>query len=1038
MTISSSHDFEPQGVSRRTFLQAAAALAAAGAIVDLNFTGAPVAHASGGPLLDPRILIEDNFNFPAHVGYVQPSGWDDRQAAGPLGYGQWLRIRDSTGRLPAVLARRFLAQTGIDVVLEFRVVPLSTLDGARWELRNGNSTLIALSVASTTLRLEHSGGNTTLATLATNSEIGIRIVAHLGTRTTDVYINGVAKATGAGMTGSGSTLDTLLVSTGPSQVNDMQFGPVRLVSGYALYETFTNAVAGSVSAPWSVSGGGTATLAAVDAGDIADRIMLNLNTSSAMSPLVATAAFAGTAQRVGVDFAIHSASALNGVEVAVAVDLLELKLRVDSGGWEVMDDSGAWVALRSALTGLWQHVRVRVNDAGDAAQVSVNGKVVAASQLVRQASTAAATPSFTVTVPTGLVVRVDDVKVFSQPAAPGDYPVMPTAVSTPGVLIGMQEFSGWREGHHIGWDTVKAYPSRMPLLGPYDEGSPEVADWEIKWLVENGVTFRLFCWFRPNPGKGTPIKAPYLSHALHDGFFEAKYSNMMKFAIMWENQNGGVTDSADFRNNIVPYWIDYYFSDPRYLVVDNKPVLSIYRNSRLATIFGSVGAATDEIDYLRLAVQNAGFDDVILLTTTADANAAVMGFDAEYIYTRQSGNFVAQRDTLLALEAASPVDAVASVGMGYDAAPWGARPGLETSSASFTAMAEWIRDTYLPAQPSGAVSASMVLLDNWNEFAEGHYLMPAQGTGFAFVNAVRSTFGTGPFPSNITPTTGQKDRVSLLYPPSRTVRSLERTAPAKSSSYSFDWGFAVDEEGWTVDKQVTNFAASGGMLVGDVTGSDPGLLSPDNLGAQAADNPWIRIRMKSAPSTGGELFFITTADTAWSESKGISFHAEPDGTGYGIVDIPMWKVATWKGTIKQFRVDPTILFSPGTFEIDYIRLLSVPQAAPMLEVNGIRDRFEIPSLPGSVPLVPAEYVFRALGWRTEFEAAAYAVNALSPGGTLIRVGVGNATGYQNGTPFTMAAAPAWIGNRVFVPYSLLTTAGYTAAWNSTTGVVSIS
>ncbi|NLP84174.1 twin-arginine translocation signal domain-containing protein [Microbacterium sp. CFH 90308] len=1023
------------GLSRRTFLQAAAAVTAAGAFWEFGPGGVPqqaAALTSGAQV--PRILIEDNFNFPAHVGYVQPSGWDDRQAGGLLNYGQWLRVRDTTGRLPVSLARRFAAQSGGDVALDFRVVPLSTLDGARWELRNGTSALVVLSVASNALRLEHASGTTPLATLATNVEIGVRIVAHLDTRTTDVYVNGSAAATAAGMTGSGSTLDNLLVSTGASQVNDMQFGPVRLSSGFALNESFVHDVAGALGSPWTASGAG-ASLVALDTGDIADKVTMSLDATAGAAN--ASASVVIGPENLGIEFAVHSASALNGTTVAVLADLLDLQLRVTSGVWEVLDDNGAWRSLRAATTGIWQQVRVRLDIAGEEARISINGKVCATALPVHLSSTSAPTASIAFAAPTGTVVRVDDVKVFTHPDEPADYPAAPTVVGTPGVLVGMQEFSGWREGHHIGWDTVKAYPSRMPLLGTYDEGSPEVSDWEIKWMVENGVAFRLYCWFRPSPGKGTPIRSPYLGHALHDGFFEAKYSPLMKFAIMWENQNGGNTDSADFRQNVVPFWIDYYFTDPRYLVIDNKPVLSIYRNSRLGTIFGSVAAATDEIDFLRAAVQSAGFDDILLLTTTADANAATMGFDAEYIYTRQSGNFTAQRDTLLALDSASTVGAVASVGMGYDAAPWGARPGLSTTPAAFTAMAEWIRDTYLPGRTVGDVTASMVLLDNWNEFAEGHYLMPAQSNGFAFMNAIRATFGTGPFPSNVTPTTAQKERVSLLYPPSRTVRTLERTAPPLSTTYTYDWDFSADEDGWTVDKQVTGLAAAGSILSGSATGADPGLLSPDVLGLEAADHPWIRIRMKSAPSTGGELFFITAADGAWSESKGISFHAEPDTSGYGIVDIPMWKVPTWKGTIRQIRFDPTVLFSPATFEVDYIRVLNVPQATPLLRVSGIRDRYEAPSLPGTVPLVPGEYAFRALGWRTEFDAAAYAINALSPTGDLIRVGVGNSTGYLNGVPFAMSAAPAWIGQRVLVPYSLFTAAGYTATWNATAGTVDI-
>ena len=34
---------------------------------------------------------------------------------------------------------------------------------------------------------------------------------------------------------------------------------------------------------------------------------------------------------------------------------------------------------------------------------------------------------------------------------------------------------------------IFAFPERKPVLGWYDEASPEVADWQIKWAVEHGI-----------------------------------------------------------------------------------------------------------------------------------------------------------------------------------------------------------------------------------------------------------------------------------------------------------------------------------------------------------------------------------------------------------------------------------------------------------------------------------------------------------------------------------------------------------------------
>jgi hypothetical protein len=34
----------------------------------------------------------------------------------------------------------------------------------------------------------------------------------------------------------------------------------------------------------------------------------------------------------------------------------------------------------------------------------------------------------------------------------------------------------------------------------------------------------------------------------------------------------------------------------------------------------------------------------------------------------------------------------------------------------------------------------MLLLDNWNEYGEGHYLFPTKGDGYTYLDALRNVF----------------------------------------------------------------------------------------------------------------------------------------------------------------------------------------------------------------------------------------------------------------------------------------------------------
>lgn len=152
-------------------------------------------------------------------------------------------------------------------------------------------------------------------------------------------------------------------------------------------------------------------------------------------------------------------------------------------------------------------------------------------------------------------------------------------------MIGALYFPGWREGTHYGWSKITPYPERKPVLGWYDEGDPEVTDWEIKWALEHGISYFIYCWYRV--GHEGPIRQR-LGHAIHDGLLKGRFYNKFKFCIMWENQNAGCTaGEKDLTDNLFHFWLDNYMSDPSYLRIEGKPVLCIYDVNRLCEFLGA-------------------------------------------------------------------------------------------------------------------------------------------------------------------------------------------------------------------------------------------------------------------------------------------------------------------------------------------------------------------------------------------------------------------------------------------------------------------
>ena len=123
--------------------------------------------------------------------------------------------------------------------------------------------------------------------------------------------------------------------------------------------------------------------------------------------------------------------------------------------------------------------------------------------------------------------------------------------------IGALYFPGWYQGHSWSrvWDRC---PVRRPLLGWYNESSPEVIDWQIKWSVENGIQYYLVDWYW---NKGSR----HLEHWVK-GFQQAKYRSYLKWAMMWANHNGPGSHSLEDQANVTQYWIDNYFKYPRVLL----------------------------------------------------------------------------------------------------------------------------------------------------------------------------------------------------------------------------------------------------------------------------------------------------------------------------------------------------------------------------------------------------------------------------------------------------------------------------------------
>lgn len=140
-----------------------------------------------------------------------------------------------------------------------------------------------------------------------------------------------------------------------------------------------------------------------------------------------------------------------------------------------------------------------------------------------------------------------------------------------------------------------------------------------------------------------------------------------------------------------------------------------------------------------------------------------------------------------------------------------------------------------------------------------------------------------------------------------------------------EWGFDVDSnlESWAPGN--ANAVVAGGIMTVTTTGSDPLLLSPDQLGiTNPAKYKYVHIEMKNNSGVKkGRIFFITDADGTWSQAKSKGFSINDNTSYYGSYIVDMSTVAGWTGTIRRIRVDPlddSTVTAGQTVNIDFIRI----------------------------------------------------------------------------------------------------------------------
>ncbi len=517
-----------------------------------------------------------------------------------------------------------------------------------------------------------------------------------------------------------------------------------------------------------------------------------------------------------------------------------------------------------------------------------------------------------------------------------DYCPKPQPVRHPEYEIGMNMCSMWREGYHIGWSPIAHFKDNTPLIGPYDEGLPEVADWEIKFMVEHGLTFQHYCWYNPDSLCNAPIKRSYMDHALRDGLLNARYSDMMKFSIMWENSTYNNPNTDDFKEYIWKHWCDHFFTDDRYLVIENKPLVTIWSPNFLQ--YWGKEKAKEVFAFMNEDIKRYGFDGMWFMSATwmVDYQNLSEYFDVLYAYHYHEGGCspTIQKQRIDRCirnhEENGMATFMKSISSGYNTAAWhGAEERCPTISLeNYEKVLEHAKN-HADNCDGKSLFDKFFMISTWNEYGEGTYVMPAHIHGFGYLDKIRKVFvpESGQC-ENLLPDENQSKRLTYLNVSGR--RLVRRHGFEQSEEFVFAdkdlyrrWDFRngakYDNAQSFEETKLQYNSDSVSVIIPEKDYEHYSLLLTDKNGlCQSTDATHVRIRIRTKEFALIRVAFLTDSSQVWFPDKVDINKSVVANEEYYELLYHLGRFPTWKGSITDIRIDNMV---KTEFEIEQIDLL---------------------------------------------------------------------------------------------------------------------
>ena len=484
---------------------------------------------------------------------------------------------------------------------------------------------------------------------------------------------------------------------------------------------------------------------------------------------------------------------------------------------------------------------------------------------------------------------------------------------------------------------LRAIESMKPLLGYYDERSPEVADWHIAWARQHGISWFAVDWYW-NQGE------EFLNEALDEGLMNSRFFDQTEFCIHWCNQDPASTTfraydySQATLEDLAATLCDRYFSCKNYLKVDGKPVFMIFQPASLINDNGGSDGSKAALAVMEKTAKSKGFKGIYFVAVNNSPvvpDYASAGFDAVSPYSFLFADLLPKQTDRIEFEYDRIVQRyteyfkfnqqqVHAQGLKYIPTAWAGwddlpRHGEHRRAQSVTTAGntpEKFR-AMVQALPDYAEKENpLALVEAWNEWGEGTVIEPSKAYGFDYLSALLNVLSVQPPAAYPVPVPDQESFRRMQADPSyiSNISYAEKLTSNRPWASGVDMQFENKRSLWLRAAGDGNYTwIDGGQLRAFLKGAGTQLIGPEAIWLDTAKVRGIDICMKPAVDTEFALQWRVAADAPWTTLPTQKITAEKQVT----IRFDCSGNRGWTGEVYQFRF--VFKESPEQVDVDWVR-----------------------------------------------------------------------------------------------------------------------